>query len=222
MKKIICTIPLQISDRALEKVVYDVLDNKKLEYKGAVSFPIISVINGYVEKGEKIEILVLQQAAEGTDSNYIDFQKQVSRLCNRKNIKCMYKVIDIVFDESSGTHLKTFLALIENIEEKDDLYACMTYGTKPIPIVEMMALNYAYRNLRQVHVGCIVYGQKSWKKNTHVIYDITSLFVMDEVVHEFTNYIAVNDCYNLDDVIYTKLHDYMDLGVEQDGKILFF
>lgn len=168
------------------------MDNKKLEYQEAVSFPIIPVINGYVDEGETIELLVLKQAGEGTDPNYAALQEQVSQLCEQKNITCSYKIIDIVFDETSGTHLKTFLSLIENIKEKDDLYACMTYGTKPIPIVEMMALNYAYRNVRQVHVGCIVYGQKSWEKNTHVIYDITSLFVMDEVVHEIAS-MKLND-----------------------------
>ena len=63
MKKFICTIPLQINNRALEKVVYDAMDNKKLEYQEAVSFPIIPVINGYVNDGEEIELLVLKQKA---------------------------------------------------------------------------------------------------------------------------------------------------------------
>lgn len=187
MKKFICTIPLQVNNRELEKVVYDAMDNKKLKYDEAVSFPIIPVINGYVKDGEKIELLVLKQKAEGTDSNFTAFQEQVAQLCDKRNIVFEIKIINIIFDETSGTHLKTFLSLIEQIQEKDDLYACMTYGTKPIPIVEMMVLNYASRNLRQVHVGCIVYGQKSWEKKTNVIYDITSLFVMDEVVHEIAS-----------------------------------
>ena len=30
-------------------------------------------------------------------------------------------MIDIIFDETSGTHLKTFLSLIEHIQPKDDM-----------------------------------------------------------------------------------------------------
>lgn len=187
MKKFICTIPLQTNNKSLEKVVYDAVDNSRLEYKEPVSFPIIPVINGYVKDGETIELFVLKQAGEGTESNYVALKEQVAKLCDSRKIKYTFKIIDIIFDETAATHLKTFMTLIENIQEKDDLYACMTYGTKPIPIVEMMALNYAYRNVRQVHVGCIVYGQKSWEKKINVIYDITSLFTMDEVVHEIAS-----------------------------------
>ena len=71
MKKFICTIPLQVNQRELEKVVYDAVDNPKLVYGEAVSFPIVPVINGYVNDGEKIELLVLKQKAEGTDLNYV-------------------------------------------------------------------------------------------------------------------------------------------------------
>lgn len=201
MKKFICTIPLQINNRALEKVIYDAMDNKKLEYQEAVSFPIIPVINGYVNDGEEIELLVLKQKAEGTDLNFEAFKEQIAHLCDKRDIAFEIKIIDIVFDETSGTHLRTFLSLIEQIKEKDDLYACMTYGTKPIPIVEMMALNFASRNVRQVHVGCIVYGQKSWEKNTNVIYDITSLFVMDEVVHEIASMKIKNPLKYIEDIM---------------------
>ena len=86
MKKFICTIPLQVNQRELEKVVYDAVDNPKLVYGEAVSFPIVPVINGYVNDGEKIELLVLKQKAEGTDLNYEAFQKQVSQLCDKRGI----------------------------------------------------------------------------------------------------------------------------------------
>lgn len=202
MKKFICTIPLQVNQRELEKVVYDAVDNPKLVYGEAVSFPIVPVINGYVNDGEKIELLVLKQKAEGTDLNYEAFQKQVSQLCDKRGIIYEIKIIEIIFDETSGTHLKTFLSLIEHIGENDDLYACMTYGTKLIPIVEMMALNYAVRNVRHVHVGCIVYGQKSWERNINVIYDITSLFVMDEVVHDIAAMKMEHPLKYIQDILY--------------------
>ena len=164
MKKFICTIPLQVNNRELEKVVYDAMDNKKLKYDEAVSFPIIPVINGYVKDGEKIELLVLKQKAEGTDSNFTAFQEQVAQLCDKRNIVFEIKIINIIFDETSGTHLKTFLSLIEQIQEKDDLYACMTYGTKPIPIVEMMALNYIETEIGNFVLDVLYTDRKAGKR----------------------------------------------------------
>ena len=51
MKKFICTIPLQVNQRELEKVVYDAVDNPKLVYGEAVSFPIVPVITGFKAEG---------------------------------------------------------------------------------------------------------------------------------------------------------------------------
>ena len=78
----------------------------------------------------------------------------------------------------------------------EELYACITYGTKPTPIVESMALNYAYKLKKNVSVGCIVYGrfmnhnprltaeENEKNKENNGIYDTRALFFMDSMVNK--------------------------------------
>ena len=60
----------------------------------------------------------------------------------------------------------------------------MTYGNKPMPIAEMMAIQYAYRVLRNVTIECLVYGELDHSKPDHPmsLFDITSLIRLDEIV----------------------------------------
>lgn len=191
MKTFISTISLQTKRDGnyvgLSKSIYEARDNEKLSYEREISFPILSAINGYVNIGETIKILVLKQLGEGTHDNYDIFKEQLDDLCKEKNITYQEEVIGIVFDETAATHLRSFMNIIEKINDGDILYACLTYGTKPIPVVQMMALNFAYRSLTGVQIGCIVYGQKVWSENKTYIFDITSLFSMDEIVHTNAN-----------------------------------
>ena len=46
----------------------------------------------------------------------------------------------------------------------------------------MMALNYGYRVQKNVSIGCVVYGQLDFMTKEARIYDVTSLFYMDEIV----------------------------------------
>lgn len=67
--------------------------------------------------------------------------------------------MEVPFDESLDSHIATFQKLIDRTEEGDDLYACLTFGSKPTPLVEVMAMQYAYRVHRDVTITCAVYGQ---------------------------------------------------------------
>ena len=58
MKKFIMTSPYQPKGR-LEKGIYKAADNQTLAYDSPTSFPIIASINGYVEKGEDIELITI-------------------------------------------------------------------------------------------------------------------------------------------------------------------
>ena len=89
-------------------------------------------------------------------------------------------------EEHARDHLTTFSDLINFIEDGDELYTCCTYGTKPIPIIEMMALNFAYQAKDDVSIKSIVYGKVNRDQGKVVnaeIYDITGLFFMTQIVN---------------------------------------
>ena len=181
MKKFIMTSPFQPKGR-LEKGIYQAADNQKLSYDKPTSFPIIPVIHGYAEPEEQIEVLVILSDYENAEYNLSLFQEELKTLCTEKNIRYTLKILKIPYDNTLDTQLALFQKLIDCTADNDTLYACMTYGTKPMPMVITMGLNYAHRVHQNVSIDCIVYGAKDFNTNTMQIYDITSLLYMDEIV----------------------------------------
>jgi CRISPR-associated protein (cas_TM1812). len=194
MKKFIATSPLQEN---LSCVQYVAIDNDALQFDQSTRFPVIPLLNAYVKEGEEIELIVLCHIGhEDRHGNYKDpsgrnydmLLEELEALQEKKNFQCKVQKIEMEYDECIKKHLENFQNLIEKIEDGDELYACMSYGTKAVPMIEMMALNYAYRAKFNTHIGCIVYGATIFDKESKItdakIYDMTPLFYMDEIVRK--------------------------------------
>lgn len=194
MKKFITTSPLQ---EKLSCVQYVAIDNGALQFDQPTCFPVIPLLNAYVKEGEEVELIVLCHKGhedrhgdykDPSGRNYAMLLEELEALQEKKNFQCKVQKIELEYDECIREHLKNFQNLIEKIEDGDELYACMSYGTKAVPIIEMMALNYAYRAKFDTHIGCIVYGATIFDKESKItdakIYDMTPLFYMDEIVRK--------------------------------------
>lgn len=183
MKKFITTIPRQPNGK-LHDGVYLAADNKKLENTIKTCFPILLVINAFCEAGEDIVVEAIYAKNYGDCKlNYEKFSSALSNLCKNRGITYKLNTVNIPVDESTNTHLESFSKLIDRIENGDQLYADITYGTKPTPIVEIMALSYGVQTKDDVSVECICYGEMDHNLKKLKIYDVTSLFYMDEIVN---------------------------------------
>lgn len=100
--------------------------------------------------------------------------------------------VTIKLDERIECHLNTFTKIIERIKEGDTIYADITFGTKPIPIIQIMALNYALRVMKDVKVECLCYGGVNFSNGAMSIYDVTSLLYMDEFVNGISKTNTIN------------------------------
>lgn len=180
MKKFIMCCPLQ-PENELRKVKYNTVENKKLEY-GKTRFPVITMINAYATEGETVQVIMICTEHENLELNRKYFLEELEELKNRKGINCDVKELFTPYDENIKTQIGLFVDLICMFSSNDELYACMTYGAKPTPMIEMMALSYAYRALDNVNIGCIVYGKFDHSTKESRIYDITSLLYLDEMV----------------------------------------
>ena len=186
MKKFITYISMQ-PERGLCKVKYEPVEMELVRDPGEVYFPISVLVHSCVQKDEKIEILcMLESGNEDEVRNLGKLVEEVDRSSKEIGFEYSINKIEVSPEESVESQLKTFESLISNISDGDKLYACSTYGTKPIPIVEMMALNYAYRVKEDVSVEKVVYGKVI--RNNGVltgakIYDITALFSMNQIVN---------------------------------------
>ncbi len=210
MKKFITTLPLQ-KPQNLHKQIYAAVDNQKLFYDKPISFPILSVINGYAEPGEEISVIAIVHDHTWERENLIRLENELSELCTEKSLTCrgmekaeekhIVEVIDAPFDDRVSSHVGTFQKLIEKAEDNDILYACITYGTKPTSLIEVMALQYAYRIKKNASIGCVVYGQYDHDTDCSRLFDETALVQLDEIVRVLAEQKITNPKEILDRII---------------------
>jgi hypothetical protein len=199
-KTFITTIPFQGKGRdgsdLLTPVTYVPAGNSRLEY-GETRFPIVPVINGYAEQGAQIRVLAILTDGENFKHNFDTyFAPEITALAAQNGYDFGgIEIINAPDDEGIDSQLKLFTDIIAKIGDGAEVHACITYGTKPTPIVQTMALNYAYKLKKDVSVGCVVYGRFTHKDggyNTGIIYDTTALFYMDGIVNRLAEMKAPN------------------------------
>ncbi len=190
MKKFITIIPRQVGG-ALEKVVYDAVDNQRLAYPKPTSFPIVPVLHGYAKPGETVEVIMLrEQDLEASIVNYQALQMELETLQEELQITIVQKPLEISFDDSFQSQLIAFQMLIDEIDDNDTLFCCMTFGGKPIPVMLTMALRYARLARRNTAIRCVVYGQTRFRRTedgkaeieSARIYDETPLLQVDDIL----------------------------------------
>lgn len=188
MKKFITATPLQAASDELGTLTYYAVGNSKLQLDKPISFPILAAVNGYVKPGEDFRLITVMTETPANVHNRDRLIQQLKSLCQDRGLKCP-EVETVVIGEGQkvSTHVETFRKLLDYVDDSDELFCCMTFGTKPLSQAMMLAVQYAYRIKRNASISCIVYGEidhskpKPWKDGC--IYDMTALIQMDEIVH---------------------------------------
>lgn len=187
MKKFITVIPLQVKGQ-LECYRYEAVGNDRLSMEEATSFPILTAVQGYVEPGENSQVIAVVIDTESGRVNLSVLEQQLQALADHCGIPCPELVtVEIPEDEAVATHAATFRKLIDHLDDDDELFACLTFGTKPLSEAVRMAVQYAYRVKRNASISCIVYGQiiRPDDDRTHWygrVHDETALLRLDEIV----------------------------------------
>ena len=191
MKKFLTYVSMQ-PEASLKRINYASVDNDELDTDMAVYFPISKLVKTYATEGEKIEIVcMIEENNLNAERNKQVLDEEIKSIA--KENKFSYDINEIVIpnDETAKTHLSTFFKLINEVADEDKLYVCATFGTKPIPIIEFMALNFAYQTKDDVNVEHVVYGKvnRDTKGDTvsGVLYDISSLFYMTQIVNKMAD-----------------------------------
>lgn len=188
MKKFITVIPFQIKGQ-LGSYLYRAVGNDRLQMEEKTSFPILTAVSGYLQSGEQSQVIALVAETEDGKRNLQTLREQLEALCAKRG--CVVpEIVEVALREGDevATHVDTFQKLIDKVDDDDELYACVTYGTKPLSQVVLMAVQYAYRIKKNTSISCIVYGSidRSQSSNpaewTGAVYDETALVQLDEIV----------------------------------------
>lgn len=186
MKKFVAVIPLQ-GQGQLQRKHYKAVGNPRLNIEGSVSFPILTAFQGYVEPGERSRIIAIRMDSDNARRNFDLLKQELKEICEKRKIPFPdIVVIDIPEDEEVSTHVETFRKMIDCFEDNDELFGCLTFGTKPLSEVVRMSIQYAYRVKKNTSICCIVYGQIVRDSQSSIIdsfvYDQTALLRLDEIV----------------------------------------
>ena len=198
MKKFFMVTPLQpVGDGfdLLRVCDYRPVGNSRLEFEKDTRFPLMHLINAYAEKGEEIRVITVTPNYGYCRKHLEQLQEELSQLQAEKGFICHgVESVDVEFAGDVATQIEIFHKLLDYVEDNDILYGCLTYGMKPMPIAELMAIQYAYRVLDNVSIGCLVYGEVDYSQEPigvnargqdiypTRIFDITALVQLDEIV----------------------------------------
>ena len=197
MKKFFMFSPYQAPE-GLESGIYQAVDNPVLQFDRPVHFPLLSIIHAQVQENEEIEVYVVCADYEKARRNLLLFREELDAVCSEMHVKYRLcapgfdeRMQFVPYDEKLDTLLTIFEQLIQNTADGDILNACISYGTKACPLVMMLAFKYAYRLHENVAIGCVGYGGVDFSKprgsDRLRIFDVTSLFYMDELVRSLAD-----------------------------------
>ena len=155
-----------------------------LEY-GETHFPIIPLIANTAESGETVKIIAVKPAYTTTDYCLKVFQEELKAVSEKTGFSYELEVIDTPQSEVIGNHLDLFTKLVDSSSDGDQIYADITFGTKPIPMLMLMFMNFAYRCRKDTEIEAVIYGALNHEEKTASLYDVTALFFMNSVVNQF-------------------------------------
>ena len=145
MKKFFTVVPLQVSGQ-LVRYHYEAVGNSRLQMDEETSFPILTAIHGYAVPGEPFQVIAVVTDTETGHANCRVLQEELEALCQSYGLTCAgVEQVVVPSDERVATHTATFQKLISYAQEDDELFACISFGTKPLSIAVRMAVQYAYK-----------------------------------------------------------------------------
>ena len=184
MKKIIfCDIPMK---KNMNAMVYANTGNTNINYSKEVMFPINAILAESLKKDDEVRVILLrtQDKAGNSGRNSGLFMQELDEINSEIGAKISYETLDSEFKETKDIHEKRLQNMLDKIEEHTEIYADITYGPKPLPMILMCVLSFAEKFLN-CDVKSVVYGKVDFDDNNKPcnpeLYDVTSLYYLNNL-----------------------------------------
>lgn len=187
MKRYITVIPIQDPVRLAKGIYEPVGDAPLIQKTRAVRFPILIPMENSAVQGDNIHITAILMDHDRVRTNYESFRQDLAELASEKGFSFDITEIHTPYAEDTETHLQLFKDLIDTFSDGEEIHTCVTYGTKPVPMILMMALTYAYRLCKDCMIESIVYGQMNFETHKMQLFDVSSLFYMNSAVNDLAD-----------------------------------
>ena len=175
-KTYITTVPLQ---GKLDPMLYQ---RERAEAPTATCFPIVQVIRDTLEPGNTVRLLAIRQENADTARNY---QRLLEELAQLGIAQEQVEPVPLPEDQRPETLIGLCRELVDALPQVTRVYACITYGSKSIPVVTLTALTCAEATHTELEVGGVYYGEVR-RENGKVVgarlYDMAALYQLAGLV----------------------------------------
>lgn len=192
MKKIVFVdIPMKEVSLEHDAVCYSGTGNAGCSYQGKVIFPINALLAEKLKVSDDVKVVLLKTVTEKGKAgiNAGLFQQELDNINSKIRANIIYETIDTDFVETKQNHEKRLRMMLSKIEEESELYADITFGQKPLPMVLMCMMNFAEKFF-DADIKKILYGKVEFVKHDDgkfypenpELYDITSLYYLNNLI----------------------------------------
>lgn len=176
LKTYITTVPLQ---GKLDPMLYQ---RERAEAPTATCFPILQVIRDTLEPGDTVRLLAIRQENADTARNY---QRLLEELAQLGITEEQVEPVPLPEDQRPETLIGLCRELVDALPQVTRVYACITYGSKSIPVVTLTALTCAEATHTELEVGGVYYGEVR-RENGKVVgarlYEMAALYQLAGLV----------------------------------------
>lgn len=176
LKTYITTVPLQ---GKLDPMLYQ---RERAEAPTATCFPIVQVIRDTIEPGDTVRLLAIRQENADTARNY---QRLLEELAQLGIAEDQVEPVPLPEDQRPETLIGLCRDLVDALPQVTRVYACITYGSKSIPVVTLTALTCAEATHTELEVGGVYYGEVK-RENGKVVgarlYEMSALYQLAGLV----------------------------------------
>lgn len=176
LKTYITTVPLQ---GKLDPMLYQ---RERAEAPTATCFPIVQVMRDTLEPGDTVRLLAIRQENVDTARNY---QRLLEELAQLGIAEAQVEPVPLPEDQRPETLIGLCRDLVDALPQVTRVYACITYGSKSIPVVTLTALSCAEATHTELEVGGVYYGEVR-RENGKVVgarlYEMSALYQLAGLV----------------------------------------
>lgn len=166
------------------------LDLEQVQYRSASAtgapvatrFPILQVMRDTLAPGDTACVLAIRQQNADTARNYALLLEE---LAGQGISETQVTPLALPEDQKPRTLVELCRAVVDALPQVGRVYACITYGTKSIPVVLLAALRCAEATHMELEVGGLYYGEIRRENGIFCsaqLHDVTVLYQLSELV----------------------------------------
>lgn len=163
-------------------------------YNQPVIFPINAILADKLKEKDEVSVILLKTRTKEQEknlqsaNNVAEFIRELGEINASIGAKLSYEELESDFSETKENFEQRIHSMLDKLEEDCQLYADITYGPKPLPMILMCAFTFAEKFFN-ADIKNIVYGKVEFikgedgkeKPDNPELYDIASLYYLNNL-----------------------------------------